>query len=164
MKYIIIALSLLLTACGTTQLENAQTVRAVLIVKQDFNTVYETVSKLNLTQTQQINIDTIMSAKQAVDLVLDSSNLLDKVETASLLEMNYAAAKTAYIELRESINLDQLNPLDVYHLGQFDNSVVHLSKQISKIAENGEFEDKKALVDEVLQMLILSLQIVELTK
>lgn len=164
MKYLLITLSLLLTACATTTLEKARIAKSALIVEQNFNTSYEAVSKLELNQKQLDNVNVITSAKQALDLVMSGKNLLSRLETASLLERHYAAAKTAYVELRSTIDKSKLNALEAYELERFDNAVVILSKQISKIAENDEFKDKKLIAYDVLEMLVLSLQIVELSK
>lgn len=152
------------TSCAGTLLEKARTGKAVLVVNRDFDTVYNSVTSLDLTEAQVKNVNTISSAKQALDLVMDGSNLLNRLETASLLEKHYELSKKAYIDLRVSVDLSKFSPEQRYELKLFNDSLVVLSNQISQMSESEDFNSKKDVVKDVLEMLIVALQIVELTK
>lgn len=172
MKYLIITLplllalllSILLVSCASTPSQNLRTFNAALIVEQDYNTVYESVSNLALTENEIDNLITIDSAYKAFRLVFDGKETLDRLETAKLLEYHYAAAKTAYGELRESIDISKLNHLQQFEAERFDDSIVILDKRISELASSENIKDKKDTAYEVLEMLVLSLQIVQMTK
>lgn len=157
---------LMVIGCTTTNtFEKVITANSIVEVNKRFDSV-KSVALALATKEQAEKIQDIVAFKLALESVIEGEGVddLQRASLAAQIELYYAKAKVSYIEVREEINLDSLNPNQQWEMKRFDSLVTMLDRRLGNLSKEEKYTERKALVYEMLEMLISTMQMVQFSR
>lgn len=157
---------LFVAACmTTTAFDNAVTASAVIEIDNRFDDVHASALKVANDEQREL-IANIAEFKEVIYGIMkdDEVDPLYKAEMAAQVEAYYLQAKASYIKLKATIDVSSLDPQAKWQMKRFDANVRQIDSYLAKVSAETKFEERKRLAYQTLEMLINTLNMVNLTR